>query len=88
MRWPKSLQPQFSAALSPCPCEWGRVGHQHLLAMPCSVQEQNAGNDRGLGRLPFFPSRGYLMAPPGSHDIFTVYLIEEFAGRMFLALHE
>lgn len=49
MEWPKSLQPQFSAALSPCPCGWGRVGHQHLLAMPCPVQEQDTGNDQGLG---------------------------------------
>lgn len=39
-------------------------------------------------QLPFFLSRGYLIAPPGSRDIFTVYLIEEFGERMFLALHE
>lgn len=29
-----------------------------------------------------------LMAPPGSCDILMVYLIEEFAGRKFLSLHE
>lgn len=34
------------------------------------------------------PLRGYLMASQGSCDIFMVYLIEAFAGRIFLALHE
>lgn len=29
-----------------------------------------------------------LIAPPGSRDILMVYLIEEFAGRKFLSLHE
>lgn len=29
-----------------------------------------------------------LMAPPGTCDILMVYLIEEFAGRKFLSLHE
>lgn len=44
---------------------------------------------RGVWAWPsFFPSRGYVMVPLGSPDIFTVYLIEEFAGRMFLALRE
>lgn len=43
---------------------------------------------RGLGMATLLPPQSYLMAPPGSRDIFTVYLIKEFAGRMFLALHE
>jgi len=29
-----------------------------------------------------------LIAPSGSCDILMVYLIEEFAGRKFLSLHE
>lgn len=56
----------------------------------CSVwkQEENAGSVEGLVTATLPAPWGYLMASQGSRDIFTVYLIEEFAGRMFLALHE
>lgn len=53
----------------------------------CSVQEVMQVMVGVWAQPPFF-RWGYLMAPQGSGDIFTVYLIEEFAERMFLALHE
>lgn len=68
--WPKSLQPQFSAVLSPRLCGWGRVGHQHLLAQPCpalltlgAVPEFRSGRRMQVMRgvwawLSFFPLPG------------------------------
>lgn len=70
--------------------EWDTSTSWLCLVQPRSVQEQeeDAGVTGVWARPPFLPSRGCLMAPPGSRDIFMVYLIEEFGRRMFLAPRE